>query len=101
MTFIKKTEDFTCDHCYRNTKGDGYTNHCPVCLWSKHVDQNPGDRSSVCRGLMKPINLLTKHGKEQIVHKCMRCHQQKNNRLSEDDDYDEIVRIMSIEPNER
>ena len=24
---------------------NGYTNHCSQCLWSKHVDINPGDRS--------------------------------------------------------
>ncbi|HTX82092.1 MAG TPA: RNHCP domain-containing protein [Streptosporangiaceae bacterium] len=31
-----------------------YRNHCPVCLWSKHLDVGPGDRLSGCGGRMRP-----------------------------------------------
>ena len=59
MTAVKKfqkhTEDFTCEHCGAFLQGNGYTNHCSRCLWSKHVDNSPGDRANSCRGLMKPI----------------------------------------------
>ncbi|MEA1909889.1 MAG: RNHCP domain-containing protein, partial [Patescibacteria group bacterium] len=55
--FIKTTEDFTCEHCGYNVKGTGYTNHCPKCLYSKHVDDVPGDRKNKCNGLMAPIGV--------------------------------------------
>jgi len=39
-------EDFTCENCNEEVKALGYTarDHCPYCLYSKHVDKNPGDR---------------------------------------------------------
>ena len=53
--FQRTIEDFTCEQCNFAVKGNGYTNHCPKCLWSKHVDVNPGDRAATCGGLMEPI----------------------------------------------
>ena len=47
MSFTRKVEDFTCEHCGREVHGNGYTNHCPHCLHSKHVDVNPGDRAGL------------------------------------------------------
>ena len=58
--FSRRTEDFTCEHCGTKVKGNGYTNHCPQCLYSKHVDINPGDRLSDCGGLMEPIDIEQK-----------------------------------------
>ena len=50
--FTRVVEDFTCGQCGAAVTGDGYTNHCPLCLWSRHVDINPGDRAAECGGLM-------------------------------------------------
>jgi len=94
MAFIKKTEDFTCEHCNEEVTGDGYTNHCPKCLWSKHVDVDPGDRAATCGGLMKPAEYLKKSGEERIIHKCVTCGYTKNNRLSPDDCYDVLVSML-------
>jgi len=70
--FIKVKENFTCDHCQTKTTGTGYTNHCPTCLYSKHVDQKtPGDRLSTCKSLMKPIGLEKKSDKYNIYHQCL------------------------------
>ncbi|MEK7158524.1 MAG: RNHCP domain-containing protein, partial [Patescibacteria group bacterium] len=44
-TFQRRVEDFTCESCGAQVTGDGYTNHCPQCLVSKHVDVYPGDRA--------------------------------------------------------
>jgi len=55
LKFKKRKEDFFCENCGENVSGDGFTNHCPKCLWSKHVDVFPGDRKGSCNGLMKPI----------------------------------------------
>src|SRR3989344_2693847 len=56
--FKKVIEDFTCEHCDTFVEGDGYTNHCPKCLWSLHVDNEPGDRANNCNGLMEPFGIL-------------------------------------------
>lgn len=54
--FIHCQEDFVCEVCGTKVKGTSYTNHCPNCLWSKHVDQNvPGDRAELCHGLKANI----------------------------------------------
>ncbi|MEI6288350.1 MAG: RNHCP domain-containing protein [bacterium] len=94
MSFIRTKEDFVCGHCGASVKGNGYTNHCPKCLWSKHVDVQPGDRQEECGGLMKPVDIfLRKRGTWVIVHLCETCGEKRNNRVSEEDDFDEVVRL--------
>jgi DNA-directed RNA polymerase subunit RPC12/RpoP len=75
--FIRKKEDFECEHCGEKVMGDGYTDHCPKCLWGKHVDlEIPGDRASECRGMMEPIEVKFQisNFKFQIKYKCLRCN---------------------------
>jgi len=93
MAFIKKQENFVCDHCGLEVKGDGYTNHCPKCLWSKHVDIDPGDRLEPCGGLMRPIDLYFNSQKWIIVHRCENCGFVRNDKIREVDDFDEVVRL--------
>jgi len=91
--FIRQIEDFTCLHCGQVITGDGYTNHCPHCLWSQHVDNNPGDRASTCHGLMLPIS-LTKKGEEYIItHQCLKCQHTKPNKMSSADNFDLALKI--------
>lgn len=72
--FIKRKENFVCENCGEKVVGDGYTDHCPRCLWGKHVDRDvPGDRMSDCGGLMKPIETNYLAGKFKIHYKCSRC----------------------------
>lgn len=71
--FKRTVEDFTCEHCGARVKGSGYTNHCPKCLWSKHVDKEPGDRKEVCGGMMEPVALEGSSPEYRIVHHCVRC----------------------------
>jgi len=52
--FQRQKEDFVCGECGTTVSGTGYTNHCPQCLWSMHVDVNPGDRAAACGGMMEP-----------------------------------------------
>ncbi len=84
--FIRKKENFICGNCGIQVTGDGYTNHCPKCLWSKHVDINPGDRAADCGGIMRPIGTESKNGEWRIIHKCEKCGYEKANRLSKNDD---------------
>ncbi len=69
--FTRKVENFTCVVCGTEVKGNGYTNHCPECLSSLHVDINPGDRASECHGVMLAERLEHKNGHDYIVHKCV------------------------------
>jgi RNHCP domain len=62
-----------------------YRNHCPLCLWSKHVDIKPGDRASDCMGMMRPARLDHRSGKGLvIIHRCTRCNVVRANRLARD-----------------
>lgn len=85
--FQKKVEDFSCGHCFLYVRGNGYTNHCPKCLWSRHVDIHPGDRRSKCRGLMEPVSGFLEGGEWKILHRCLICGHEKKNRLAEGDNF--------------
>lgn len=91
--FARRTEDFTCAHCRRQVSGSGYTNHCPHCLWSKHVDVNPGDRANSCQGMMEPVRIEQKKGKRIIVHSCVECQKEKSNKVAKNDDFQMILKV--------
>lgn len=91
--FIKNTEDFICENCGHKVKGDGYTNHCPKCLYSKHVDNIPGDRANKCNGLMAPVGIDYKNQQYSVTHKCLRCGEVKHNKISPDDDFNKIIEL--------
>lgn len=93
--FQRKIEDFICERCGAFVSGSGYTNHCPVCLWSKHVDINPGDRAAECGGLMEPIAVSQRKGETSILHRCAQCGFERWNRRAENDDFDTLLEIMS------
>lgn len=93
--FTKRIEDFTCAHCGANVSGNGYTNHCPKCLWSRHVDNNPGDRLSNCGGMMRPIAVAPTKDGYIITHKCEKCGKTINQHSAPDDYIDTIISISS------
>jgi DNA-directed RNA polymerase subunit RPC12/RpoP len=90
MTFIAREEPFTCGHCGAQVAPlvhGSYRNHCPKCLWSKHVDdQGPGDRASLCQGMMEPAGVDHRSGKGwMIVHVCTVCGKRIPNIVAPDD----------------
>ncbi|NOY14876.1 MAG: RNHCP domain-containing protein [bacterium] len=91
--FQRKKEDFVCDNCGAGVIGNGYTNHCPKCLYSKHVDVNPGDRQAGCGGLMRPAGLKTKNNQYQIIHRCLKCGHVQSTRTSVHDDFEKILKL--------
>ncbi|MCA9353982.1 MAG: RNHCP domain-containing protein [Candidatus Kaiserbacteria bacterium] len=93
--FTRTKEDFTCEKCGFFVEGNGYTNHCPKCLWSKHVDVNPGDRAASCQGLMEPIRVETKGDVYTITHRCTICNYEKRNKTTAQDDFDAILKIVT------
>ncbi|MGE5392750.1 MAG: RNHCP domain-containing protein [Candidatus Saccharibacteria bacterium] len=93
MSFTRTIEDFVCEHCGHRVAGNGYTNHCPECLFSKHVDVDPGDRQNPCQGLMEPIGVELDHGEYFIIHRCLRCGASKRNRRNDSDNFDLLVKL--------
>ena len=92
-TFIRKIEDFTCGKCGAMVKGNGYTNHCPKCLWSKHVDKNPGDREETCGGLMKPVGIEGTQAQYVLFFECQKCGAKKKNKVFTEDNFDEVLKV--------
>jgi hypothetical protein len=88
--FIGWTNDgFTCACCGTQVlplARGGFRNHCPWCLWSKHVDRVPGDRDATCRGLMEPVAVEqdAKRG-WMVVHRCVECGLLRRNQAACDD----------------
>lgn len=88
MNRHRQNAGFVCAWCGTDvaplTNGS-YRNHCPACLYSKHVDEAPGDRRSTCHGLMRPVDLVYKRKKGyQLVHECLRCGVVKVNKVAVD-----------------
>jgi len=94
--------DFTCVHCHNYVSagqmlaGVHNRNHCPYCLWSRHLDQfKAGDRMAACKAAMQPIGLTMKYsqkkytpdsgGELMLVHLCGGCEKISINRIAADD----------------
>jgi hypothetical protein len=93
--FQRRKEDFVCENCGFQVTGSGYTNHCPKCLYSKHVDINPGDRAEICGGLMSPIGIEQNHGEYTILHKCTKCGLRRRNKTVSEDDFNLIIKLSN------
>lgn len=91
--FTRVIEDFVCGKCGFEVVGRGFTNHCPKCLWSRHVDINPGDRAAECGGMMEPVSVMIEKDGYAIRHRCVVCRYEKKNRAGEDDDFEELLKV--------
>ena len=96
--FNELDEGFTCDNCGKVVKPLGYTSrdHCPYCLYSKHVDINPGDRNNNCHGLLKPIGIEKYKDTYKIIYKCEKCNETHKNIIAKDDDMNKIIEISKV-----
>ena len=94
--FKKTVEDFACEMCGFQVSGNGYTNHCPNCLWSKHVDVNPGDRLEKCGGMMKPTGLEKRGDDFYIIQICEKCHFEWKNKAQKGDNFNKIIELSKI-----
>jgi hypothetical protein len=98
MAFVRRVEDFVCDNCATANRGDGYTNHCYRCLYSRHVDNEPGDRGAGCHGVMVPIGVEVRAGAVSLIHRCQRCRIERRCRTSPQDDPDAIAAVSALGP---
>jgi hypothetical protein len=94
-------DGFACKHCgtfvpaAEMVSGVQNRNHCPYCLWSRHLDwREAGDRLSACKAPMRPIGLTVKArrkrygpggGELMLVHQCTDCNTLSINRIAADD----------------
>ena len=90
-------ESFVCENCGKMVPKLGYScrNHCPYCLFSKHVDIEPGDRLQNCHGLLKPIGLEKNKKGYIIISKCQQCGEIRKNKVAEDDDMDKVIELST------
>jgi ribosomal protein L37AE/L43A len=103
--------DFTCKHCgffvsaNRAASGVINRNHCPYCLYSRHVDlHHAGDRLCACKGLMAPIGMTIKNSRDKyaikhkgelmLVHRCTNCNRLSINRVAADDDPTKLLAVF-------
>ena len=103
--------DFRCCYCNNHVSiahmisGVNNRNHCPYCLWSRHLDLHvAGDRLSACKGRMKPIGLTVKKGRNKyqikspgelmLIHECVECGNLSINRIAADDDPDSALEVF-------
>ncbi len=82
--------DFVCRRCGAGVPGaapgSAHRNHCPACLWSRHVDHQPGDRAAGCEGDMEPVAVMVRAGGEwALIHRCVACGALRTNRIAGDD----------------
>ncbi|MBV8995160.1 MAG: RNHCP domain-containing protein [Pseudonocardiales bacterium] len=93
-SFTRRKEDFRCLRCGTPVRGSGYTNHCPRCLWSRHVDINPGDRAAECGAAMEPVGALWEGGEVVVVQRCLGCGHIRRNRAAANDDRDALLALF-------
>lgn len=109
---IRPTEqEFKCIQCHQYVScaplvaGVQNRNHCPACLWSRHLDWfEAGDRLSGCRAAMEPVGLTTKRSKNKyarerdgelmLIHRCTGCAKIVINRIGADDSAAAILEIF-------
>ena len=93
--FTMRDEEFICENCGRKVNKLNYTSrdHCPYCLYSKHVDITPGDRLNECRGLLKPIGIEKFKDTYKIIYKCEKCNKLHKNIIANDDDMNLIINL--------
>lgn len=95
--FIEIDEPFICENCGNEVEPLGYSsrNHCPKCLYSKHVDKEPGDRAETCHGMLKPVGMENNSKKGYvIIYRCEKCGAIRKNKMANDDDFNLLLEIV-------
>lgn len=94
-TFHEIDEAFICENCGYKVGKLGYScrDHCPNCLYSKHVDKNPGDRKNKCQGLLEPIGIEKFKDTYKIIYQCQKCKKEHKNIMAKDDNINVIINL--------
>ena len=102
--FTKINESFSCAHCGFAVPKSSSTcrDHCPKCLHSLHVDNNPGDRGAECGGILKPVAWSQNKKKGYIIHyECQTCFVKKLNKFLQNDvlfsdDFNMLIQLSNV-----
>jgi hypothetical protein len=103
-------QGFVCKHCHNYVSAHMLfssvqnRNHCPYCLWSRHMDLNKaGDRLAACKSQMQPVGLAFKQshkkygqmsfGELMLIHLCIECGKLSVNRIAADDDAITVLEV--------
>ena len=87
----RRGDSFRCRHCRLDVSteapGTRHRNHCPTCLWSRHLDDDvPGDRDANCGSSMEPIAVSVRgDGEWVLIPRCTGCDELHLNRSAGDD----------------
>ena len=97
--FNMRDEDFICINCGKEVKKLNTTarDHCNNCLYSVHVDINPGDRKNPCKGLLEPIGIEKYRDTYKIIYKCQLCGMIHKNIMASDDNMDKIIELSKVD----
>lgn len=96
MNFAKNDAGFVCANCGKKVPPLVYSsrNHCPFCLYSVHVDNLPGDRQNMCKGLLKPLNVMPDSKKGYILEfECQKCGKHSKNKTAKDDSFEALLSL--------
>lgn len=93
--FTVRDEEFICENCHKKVEKLNYTSrdHCPYCLYSKHIDIMPGDRQNTCLGLLEPVGVEKFKNSFKIIYKCQKCGKLHKNIMAKDDNFDVIINL--------
>lgn len=108
--YLSSFKEFRCSHCHvivpcaNLISAVNNRNHCPYCLWSRHLDLfSAGDRLSACKAPMKPVGLAIKRSRDRyrsgprgelmLIHVCVECNSPSINRIAADDHPEAILSI--------
>lgn len=111
--YVAINSDFTCRNCGNYVSaasalaGVNHRNHCPYCLWSRHLDlYQAGDRMAACKAPMQPVGLTLKrrykkyasasNGELMLVHLCTGCGQVSINRIAADDLAPVLLEVLAL-----
>lgn len=97
--FTAREEPFTCLACGEPVApldGTTFRDHCPRCLWGRHVDELPGDRAADCGGALEPVGLVGGEDARQIVYRCRECGALRRNRTAPDDHADALLELARL-----
>jgi hypothetical protein len=109
--FSQESLGFKCGHCHNYVSAEPFIsgvqnrNHCPYCLWSRHLDlHKAGDRLAACKGQMEPVGLTLKKtpkkyagtasGELMLIHRCIDCGKVSINRIAADDVPDVLFEVF-------
>jgi hypothetical protein len=98
----RQPDSFRCGNCRLDVSmrapGTAHRNHCPNCLWSRHLDDDrPGDREAECGSLMEPIAIAVRgDGEWVLVHRCRGCDELHLNRTAGDDNPLMLLRVAVL-----